>query len=217
MSTSFSHRFVSLIEQITKGNKKQFAELTGRSASTIYRICGGKGRPSLSYLEQLSEQFKIDLNWLITGERASDEVANNTNTELVMTPKFDVHASAGLGQINFDEEVSEHFGFSKKWLSSQLGVQSEQLAFVTIQGDSMQPTLEDGDMVLVDLSCQQVHQENVYLLYTEDGLMAKRLKPMQGGIKVIIDNPDYPSWEISAANGEQTRVVGKVAWFGRDV
>lgn len=216
MSTAFSRRFLTLVDQITDGNKKRFAEITGRSASTIYRICRG-GRPSLAYLEALSEQFKIDLNWLITGEKASEEINTNRKSELVIAPKFDVEASAGFGQVGFSEDISEHFGFSKQWLSSHLGVHSEQLAFVSVRGDSMQPTLEDGDMILIDMSQKQAHKEDVYLLHTEDGLMTKRLKPIKNSIKVISDNADYPSWEISAANAEQTGIVGKVVWFGRDI
>ncbi|PKF54094.1 transcriptional regulator [Alteromonadales bacterium alter-6D02] len=100
---------------------------------------------------------------------------------------------------------------------SQLGVHTVKVAFVSVKGDSMQPTLEDGDMILVDMSYQQVHKEGVYLLYTEDGLMTKRLKPIKGGIKVVSDNPEYPSWEILASTQEQARVVGKIVWFGRDI
>ncbi|PKF56105.1 LexA family transcriptional repressor, partial [Alteromonadales bacterium alter-6D02] len=214
MSTSFSRRFVTLVEQLTDGNKKRFAELTGRSPSTIYRICRGGSRPSLAYLEHLYETFNIDLNWLITGERNVEQLDHKQTSDLVIAPKFDVEASAGFGQVGFAEEVSEHFGFSRQWLASQLGVHTDKVAFVSVKGDSMQPTLEDGDMILVDMSYQQVHKEGVYLLYTEDGLMTKRLKPIKGGIKVVSDNPEYPSWEILASTQEQARVVGKIVWFG---
>lgn len=217
MSTAFSRRFLSLIDQITEGNKKRFAEVTGRSASTIYRLCRGGSRPSLAYLEQLSEQFSIDLNWLITGQRATDDVTNNTKPDMVLAPKFDVEASAGFGQVGAGEEISDHFGFSKQWLSSQLGVHSEQLAFVSVRGGSMQPTLEHGDMILVDMSQKQAHKEDIYLVHTEDGLLTKRLKPFSGGVKVISDNPEYPSFEITHATGEQARIVGRVVWFGRDI
>ncbi len=217
MSTAFSRRFVTLVDQFSEGNKKRFAEITGRSPSTIYRICRGGSRPSLAYLESLSEQFSVDLNWLITGERSNDEVVHKNQSELVIAPKFDVQASAGFGQVGFSEDISEHFGFSKQWLSSQLGVHSDQLAFVSVRGESMQPTLEDGDMILVDMSQNQVHREDVYLLHTDDGLMTKRLKPLKTGIKVQSDNPEFPSWEICGATDEQTRVVGKVVWFGRDI
>ncbi len=69
MATAFSRRFVTLVEQVTAGNKRQFALLTGKSPSHIYRICRGLSRPSMNYIERLYEMFAIDLNWLLTGEQ----------------------------------------------------------------------------------------------------------------------------------------------------
>jgi phage repressor protein C with HTH and peptisase S24 domain len=86
-----------------------------------------------------------------------------------------------------------------------------------VNGDSMVPTLEDGDMILVDMSQQQVNREGIYLITTEDGLVTKRLKSDKNAIQVISDNPDYPSWTIDPQNAEQYRVAGKVIWNGRKV
>ena len=47
--------------------------------------------------------------------------------------------------------------------------------------------------------------------------MAKRLKHQQGVIEVSSDNPDYPSWQITPCESEQSRVAGKVVWCGRGV
>ena len=172
MTTAFSRRFQAIVDQLTKGNKKQFAELTGKSKSHIYKICRGASRPSMAYLEHLYDEFRIDLNWLLTGETSSEQSLGGAGQDLVFVPKFDVEASAGFGSVAQSEEVADSFAFNKRWLSSQLGVHSEQVAFVSVKGDSMQPTLEDGDMILVDLSHQQVNCEGIYLLQTDDGLMA---------------------------------------------
>ena len=216
MATAFSRRFVTLVEQVTAGNKRQFALLTGKSPSHIYRICRGLSRPSMNYIERLYEMFAIDLNWLLTGEQNQSSATAN-NQELTVVPMLDIEASAGTGSITGIETTTEQFALNKRWLSNQLGVYSEQLAFVSIRGDSMEPTLQDGDMVLVDLSQQQPSNAAVFIIQTEDGLMAKRIVPKQHHMEVISDNPAYPNWHITPENAEQHGISGRVVWCGRAI
>jgi transcriptional regulator with XRE-family HTH domain len=99
MSSAFASRFQLVVDQLAQGNKKQFAEVTGKSASHIYKICRGMSRPSMAYLQELYDDYKVDLTWLLTGEQsASSQVAGTPrNSDLVFAPMFDVQASAGLG------------------------------------------------------------------------------------------------------------------------
>ncbi|NQZ05572.1 MAG: helix-turn-helix transcriptional regulator [Algicola sp.] len=217
MSHSLASRFQMVVDQLTQGNKKQFSQLTGKSASHIYKICRGSSRPSMVYLQSLYDEFKVDLNWLLTGEESSGQQTGSLpNKDLVYAPLFDVQASAGGGAPVLSEDISNNFAFNKQWLSSQLRVSSDNIAFVTVSGDSMEPTLDDGDLILVDMSQQQVNHEGIFLLQTDNGLFTKRLKQTRdGGLQVISDNPEHSNWLISATADEQNRVVGKVVWCGR--
>lgn len=217
MSTAFSRRFQLIVDQLSLGNKKNFAELTGKSASHIYKICRGASRPSMAYLQGLYEEYNVDLHWLLTGEKSGADhvVGELKNRELVHAPMFDVQASAGLGLEVSNEHVEEYFSFTKAFLSSELGISGEQLAFVSIRGESMLPTLHDGDRVLVDMSQRLVNREGVYLLQSEDGLMAKRLKDNKGDLYVTSDNPDFKSWVIEKENRDSAPVMGKVVWCAR--
>ncbi|TMP35091.1 XRE family transcriptional regulator [Pseudoalteromonas rubra] len=217
MSTAFSRRFITLIDQFSAGNKRQFALLTGKSPSHIYRICRGLSRPSVAYLEHLYSLFGIDLNWLLTGEQPIEHGTLSGGQDMLMVPKLDVEASAGFGSINGSEDITEQFALNKRWLSTQLGVHSDRLAFVTIRGDSMLPTLQHGDMVLVDLSQRDASKHGVFVLQTEDGLMAKRLQQHRDHISVVSDNPDYPAWQIQADNAQQHGIAGRIVWCGRSM
>ena len=220
MANAFARRFQLVVEQLAQGNRKQFAELTGKSASHVYKICRGISRPSTAYMQALYEDFKVDLNWLLTGERSqgSDPAGCSTDKELVYAPMFDVQASAGMGVEVHVEDISDYFAFTKSFLSSQLGVSGESLAFVSIRGESMEPTLFDGDRVLVDISRKTVSGEGLYLLQTEDGLMAKRLKPSTGhDLFVMSDNPEYPSWHIAAKDRESNPIAGRIVWCARAI
>ncbi len=220
MANAFARRFMLVVDQLAKGNKKQFAQITNKSASHIYKICRGASRPSMSYLQYLYDEFRVDLNWLLTGEQNENAqpTGANQNQELVFAPMFDVQASAGFGSDVSVEDINDYFAFNKSWLSSQLNVSGDKLAFVSISGDSMLPTLNPGDNVLVDMSQTNLAGEGIYLLHTEQGLMAKRLKNQaKGAIEVISDNPEYQSWLINEANSEFNHIVGKVVWCAREL
>ena len=218
MSTAFANRFQLIVDELANGSKKQFAELTQKSASHIYKICRGVSRPSMAYMQKLYDDYQIDLTWLVTGEQSSNTQATSfgNRSNLVYAPIFDVDASAGFGAEVTSETVDEYFAFNKSWLSKQLGVSSENLLFVNISGDSMEPTLLDGDQVLVDMTQQKVHSEGLFLLQTDTGLMAKRLKiNVQNTLQVTSDNPQYPNWEIRLEEQEFNPVSGKVVWSAR--
>lgn len=219
MSTAFARRFQLVVDQLAKGNKKHFAELTGKSSSHIYKICRGMSRPSMAYLQDLYDEYKVDLNWLLTGEKNEGGQVTGTPSQddLVFAPMFDVQASAGFGSEVLSEDIDDYFAFNKSFLSRQLNVSSEQLVFVTISGDSMLPTLQDGDRVLVDMSDKDVRREGLYLLQSEEGLMAKRLTEQQGEINVCSDNPDYDNWIIPLTERENNPVAGKIVWCGRAI
>ena len=219
MSTAFSRRFQLVVDQLAKGNKKHFAELTGKSASHIYKICRGMSRPSMAYLQELYAEYKVDLTWLLTGEHSDGAQVTGipSNSDLVFAPMFDVQASAGVGCEVVAEDVEDYFAFNKSFLSRQLNVSGEQLVFVTISGDSMLPTLCDGDRVLVDMLQKTVSHEGLYLLQSEDGLMAKRLRDHNGVLYVESDNSEYENWTIEASARETNPIAGKIVWCARVV
>lgn len=219
MSSAFASRFQLVVDQLAQGNKKQFAELTGKSASHIYKICRGMSRPSMGYLQELYDEYKVDLTWLLTGEQnTGGQVAGTPNqSDLVFAPMIDVQASAGRGIEVVAEDVEDYFTFNKSFLSRQLNISSDQLVFVSISGDSMSPTLHDGDRVLVDMSQKSVNHTGVYLLQSEDGLMAKRLSEKQGELAVVSDNPDYENWIIPLGERDHNPVAGKIVWCARSI
>jgi phage repressor protein C with HTH and peptisase S24 domain len=81
----------------------------------------------------------------------------------------------------------------------------------------MLPTLHDGDRVLVDMSQKKVAREGLYLLQSEDGLMAKRLTDNQGELSVVSDNLEYENWTISRHSREINPVAGKIVWCARTI
>jgi phage repressor protein C with HTH and peptisase S24 domain len=129
-------------------------------------------------------------------------------------PKLAVGASAGAGALTEAEGFAGKVGFDEKWLR-KLGVDPAQVSLIRVEGDSMQPTLNDGDDIMVDTSAaSRPLKDGVHVLRMDDVLMVKRLVKERGGkLSVLSDNSAYPSW--SNLDEGAVRVVGRVVWVGR--
>ena len=135
---------------------------------------------------------------------------------MIEVPVLDVDASAGFGAIASDESSYTRFGFDEKWLRRLTGAKGASLSIVSVLGDSMEPTLSDGDEVLVDASDHGSRlRDGIYVLRSDDTLVVKRIaiKPGAKQITISSDNPAYPSWNDMDREGVE--VIGRVIWFGR--
>lgn len=138
------------------------------------------------------------------------------NDGMVEIPILDVQASAGFGAIAASENAYTRFGFDERWLRALTPAKSASLSIVRVLGDSMEPTLSDGDEVLVDASDHACRlRDGIYVLRTDDVLAVKRIaiKPGAKQITVASDNPAYPTW--NDMDRSAVHVVGRVIWFGR--
>jgi len=137
---------------------------------------------------------------------------------LIEIPVLNVDASAGFGAIAESETAHTRFGFDERWLGRLTRAKSASLSIIHVLGDSMEPTLSDGDEVLVDASDQGSRlRDGIYVLRADDALVVKRVTLKPGGRKITIssDNSAYPSWYD--VDRSEIQVVGRVIWFGRAV
>jgi hypothetical protein len=134
---------------------------------------------------------------------------------MVPVPRLALGASAGAGSLDEDERAAGAVGFDRTWLRS-LGTQAEMLSIIKVDGESMAPTLGDGDDIMVDRSDGAERlRDGIYVLRLDGVLMVKRiaLGPLRGRFSVLSDNPHYPGWpDVDPALVE---IVGRVVWTGR--
>lgn len=137
--------------------------------------------------------------------------------DMVLVPKLAIGASAGAGASVDGEPVEGEVAFDPKWLRG-LGADPRALSIIRVEGDSMAPTLDDGDDILVDGGDAAGRlRDGIYVLRMDDVLMVKRIAraPGLGRISVISDNPHYRSWDDLPMAAVQ--LVGRVVWTGRRV
>ena len=141
----------------------------------------------------------------------------SASTDLVRVPRLEVGASAGPGALAGDERAHGHIGFDPGWLR-RLAADPKRLSLIRVEGDSMAPTLADGDEILVDRGdAAERLRDGVYVLRIEDALVVKRVArhPSGRSLSVSSDNEAYPSWP--ECDPRAVEIVGRVVWVGRRI
>jgi SOS-response transcriptional repressor LexA len=168
-----------------------------------------KSRNKIPYKEILEfcAKRKISINWIMF-----DQVVESLQSE---TQKFsrisyfkDIYASAGGGALNYDE-TDESISLDSEMVA-HLGGESaiKNLQALNVLGDSMEPTLNDGDIVFVDRNSTNPNKAGVYIVATPVGLFIKRLQLQSNGfVALVSDNKIYSDEIVSA---EDVEVLGKV-------
>ena len=128
-------------------------------------------------------------------------------TDMIAVPFFkDSMASAGFGVMNFEVETA-HIPLSKPFLLEVCGVTSlRALSILKCSGDSMQPTIQDGDYLLVQEE-QNIKEGSIYVVEYNNEIFVKRIHKYPK-IRLLSDNKDYLPIEIGGE--EDIKIMAKV-------
>lgn len=135
----------------------------------------------------------------------------------VALPRYDVQAAAGAGAVVEAEQAVDWIHFKQDWLRRTLGVAPQHLAIIEAVGDSMAPSIEDGDLLLVDLSQPRLRGDGIYVIAVDQALLVKRVAiKLAGGLVISSDNEQYHATrqEIGRDELDRVRIVGRVVWVG---
>ncbi len=135
--------------------------------------------------------------------------------DYVLIPQLAVGASAGAGSEPGSEAPLATLAFQSSWVRSIATGRVEALSVIGVEGDSMLPTLADGDQILVDTDDRERLRDGIYVLRTDGALLVKRLSvnPATRRLAIRSDNDSYPSWDDCDPAG--VMVIGRVIWVGR--
>jgi phage repressor protein C with HTH and peptisase S24 domain/DNA-binding XRE family transcriptional regulator len=127
----------------------------------------------------------------------------------------DVRAAAGMGQITPTDAVSISIAINASDWHSYVGLSTKYLKIISVYGDSMKPTLQHGDQILVDTACHSFIDDALYVIQQRDNLRVKRIKlRLDGSIEVKSDNNKEFTPEIyTPEEAADFRIVGKVLPF----
>lgn len=206
-----------LIERLCDERGEDFASLSrmlGKNSAYIQQFVrrGVPRRLKEEERRKLARYFGISESLL--GGSAEDSGPSG----LVPVSRSSVRASAGPGALVNGEAEKPYFAFDERWLKALTATRAAQLSIIRVEGDSMAPTLNAGDDILVDLGdCDDRLRDGVYVLRVEDALVVKRiaLNPVGRRVTVQSDNPAYPDWPDCGL--DEIVCIGRVIWAGRKI
>jgi phage repressor protein C with HTH and peptisase S24 domain len=206
-----------ILERLCVERGEDFAGLSrmlGRNPAYIQQFVrrGVPKRLKEEERRKLARYFSISESLL--GGPADDGRPNG----LVSVVRQAVTVSAGPGSLVTEELGKPYFGFDERWLKALTSSPPDRLSIVRVEGDSMAPTLNAGDDILVDLGdAADRLRDGIYVLRIDDALVVKRLALNPVGRRVTIqsDNAAYPDWPDCGL--DEINCIGRVIWAGRKV
>ena len=207
------------LEKLIRENGHDFAALSkmlGKNPAYIQQYIrrGSPKKLDEDDRRRLAEFYAVDEGLLgAPAVRESSGQSRKTSDGLLRIKQLQVGASAGPGSLA-DDEYAESMGFAPKWLR-RLGTDPANLSLIVVDGDSMDPTLGDGDDIMVDHSASaRPLRDGIYVLRMDDVLLVKRIAMGPSGkLTIRSDNPQYPDWDD--VKPESVNIIGRVVWTGR--
>lgn len=210
-------------------NQTEFGEACGVTKFSQVNYEGDKRSPDSAYLAAAAD-IGADVLYILTGVRSNlsqpdvivpnSQKSANVDQAFSNVPLMDVRLAAGSGAVNGDETIASYLAFRKDWLR-RVGITSASAVVARASGDSMTPTINDGDLVLIDRakndppnkprSPEDKRKPAVFALLDGECCRLKRIELAAPGLLALIsDNPEHPT-EYRPAKDVQ--IIGRVLWW----
>lgn len=218
----FAERFRSVIERI--GSLEKAGSLVSTTGEQVGKWRDEKAKAPFLAIAILAQAAEVSLEWLAFGKKPptlhmfhSAESGDGDNDNVALVPLLDVVASAGPGFENINPYEIEALPFPRSWLQ-RIGLPERYARFIDCRGDSMEPTIMDGAIVLVDTRFQQTRGDGIYVLVDGPNVRIKRVAlGLLGTLQLISDNERYETEALPAPDAENLRIAGKVVWSGGEI
>nr|WP_287410963.1 helix-turn-helix transcriptional regulator [Pseudodesulfovibrio sp.] len=218
MTNGFEAFFKRLCSETEIKNQSQLArELNvGRAAVSL-----AKKKESIParWILDLSARFGLNPLWLEKGKgyprsEAAVAAVEEDGASYEEVPKVRARLCAGGGSFETDGMVEGYYSFRSDWLKSRGN--PANMVLMEVIGNSMEPEIKEGDMVLIDQARSDVLSGGIYAVGVEDTVMVKRVERLPGTLVLRSDNVDYSPIHLSGDELNNVRVIGQVLWASRE-
>jgi len=182
----------------------------------------GENEPAVSKIAALCRASGFSLDYLVYGQGnpKGSQSPLQPGAGYADIPLYDVRAKGGNGGSAIDDErIVNELAFREDWIRRELRTSPANLRLIHVEGDSMEPDLRAGDIILVDHTDTTARREGIYVIRMDDALLVKVLQRLPGGlINVASRNPAYQAFTVNVADIESSptfSIIGRVVWACR--
>ncbi|MDF7667392.1 XRE family transcriptional regulator [Orbaceae bacterium ESL0727] len=204
---TFKDRLILVLEGLS-GNA--FAKKVGMSEAVIRDYLSGKTYPSLNRLAMIAQKCDIPIEWLATGKGKCRLLPETEQKGCVYIPIYNLNdcdpAVSVIEQIPFDISWMKHRGF-----------QADDLMAIWVKGDSMEPTVSNHDIIIVNKSHNKPLDGYLYAVQYDDQLSIKRIQNQGYNLALLSDNTKYPIIIISKSEMQNLKILGFVVYILKDL
>lgn len=202
------------------GGVNKLAELSGRDQSQISQWLNGSiiaatGKPRgvrSSTLRDFEAAIGKPLNWLDQDHSVKSDIREG----YIELTYCDIQSSAGPGKfapVDYSPVLDRKLWVLEDWALENFGRAAvNKIRIIDNVGDSMSPTINNGDILFVDVTQREYISDGIYIISWHGRLLTKRLRAMvDGSLAVISDNKElYETEYITERNIDQLIICGFV-------
>jgi SOS-response transcriptional repressor LexA len=207
---NFTQKFLRWIDE--RSHQQVAREHPLLSQSSVSRYAKGE-TPGRKFLDALVSESGLSLEYWFGGDANTGQKAL-LDLEMIKIPILSATASAGGGIYNDDEAQIGALSFDRTD-PVFVGASIKHLHLIRVQGDSMEPTILHGRLVMIDASKRRHGNDGIYAIRSGEGEDAEaRIKRLRysaaAGVDVISDNPLYPVESVPDRN--TISLIGRAIW-----
>ncbi|WP_232443118.1 helix-turn-helix transcriptional regulator [Burkholderia ubonensis] len=210
--------FARLREAIGTDDLYGWGKEHGFPRQTLYNMVSAQKVPGLETLRKFRDETAKPIGWLLGEDllypSSSTVVAANAHTgtdelaEFVFIPRCMRHEN--------DEHVT--MAFRRYWVEKYLQVRPEELVVLRVDDDVMEGTFNRADNILVNCNVPGPVKDGLYALYINNVMVVRRVQVLPNNvIRVMPDNPRYPSFDTSLEEGSGVELAGVPVWYSRQI
>lgn len=199
------------------GSMKKLNELLGRRDNTLTQILnqsvnsvtGQKKQMGDKVAREIETKLSLGYGWMDADHSAEPIEDKN----LITLNKLDVEAGCDStgGPTCTDVAIVERIQVSLEWFKQNISrYRTTGHELVTARGDSMEPTINSGDIVVVDIKDTDATQEGIFCLNYGGGVTIKRIQVLPFGVEFISDNKLYNPFVLKGQELDSVRIIGRV-------
>lgn len=202
----FGERIRSVLDEFD--NRSAAAAVADVTPEHLASYIAGRAKPPFELVARVAAARNVSLDWLATGSGPRERDADVPDGHVAVPLAWDTES-------RFDEELASPVLFARVWLDRIGAGETSALSLVQQRGNANEPTIRDGDLLLVDASVQKVGEDGLYVFVRDGKHLARFVETfVDGRIALKARNPDYGVQILSAEEAAALKPLGRVRWRG---